>query len=60
LEARTQRRRTRSESELFPQQVRGQHSVGRHPREVRWTVTPREGKDSDNSDSRKTVVILMF
>ena len=31
---------------------RDQHSVGGHPREVRWTVTPSEGKDSDSSDSR--------
>ena len=27
---------------------RDQHSVGGHPREVRWTVTPSEGKDSDS------------
>ena len=39
---------------------RDQHSVGGHPREVRWTVTPSEGKDSDSSDSRKTFIILMF
>ena len=25
-------------------------SVGGHPREVRWTVTPSERKDSDSSD----------
>ena len=31
---------------------RDQHSVGGHPREVRWTVTPSKGKDSDSSDSR--------
>ena len=28
--------------------------------EVRWTVTPSEGKDSDASDSRKTFIILYF
>ena len=31
---------------------RDQHSVGGHPREVRWTATPSKGKDSDFSDSR--------
>jgi len=36
------------------------HSVRRHPREVRWTVTPSKGKDSDSNDSRKTFIILMF
>ena len=35
-------------------------SVGGHPREVRWTVTPSEGKDSDSSDSRKTFINFMF
>ena len=35
-------------------------SVGGHPREVRGTVTPSEGKDSDSSDSRKTFIILIF
>ena len=34
---------------------RDQHSVGGHPRQVRWTVTPREAKDSDSSDSRKNI-----
>ena len=38
---------------------RDQHSVGHH-REVRWTVTPREGKDSDSSDSRKTFIIIII
>ena len=28
--------------------------------EVRWTVTPSKGKDSESSDSRKTFIILMF
>ena len=37
-----------------------QHGLGKHPREVRGTVTPSEGKDSDSSDSRKTFIILMF
>ena len=37
-----------------------QRSVRGHPREVRWTVTPSEGKDYDSSDSRKTSIILMF
>ena len=27
-----------------------QQSVGGHPREVRWTVTASEGKDSDSND----------
>jgi len=39
---------------------RDQHSVGGHPREVRWTVTPSEGSDTDSSDSRKTFITLMF
>jgi len=39
---------------------RDQYSVGGHPREVRWTVTPSEGRDSDSTNSRKTVIILMF
>ena len=39
---------------------RDPHSVGRHPREVKWTVTPREGNGSDSSDSRKAFIILMF
>ena len=39
---------------------RDQHIVGGHLREVRWTVTPSKGKDSDSSDSRKTFIILMF
>jgi len=60
LEARTHRSRTRLEPELPPQQVRDQHSVGGHPKEVRWTVAPNEGKDSYRSDSRKTFIILMF
>ena len=37
---------------------RDQHSVGGHPREVRWTVTPSEGKDPDSRDSRKTFTIM--
>ena len=39
---------------------RNQHSVRGHPREVKWTVPPNEGKDSDSSDSRKTFNILIF
>ena len=39
---------------------RDRHRVGGHPREVSWTVTPSEGKDSDSTDSRKTFFILMF
>ena len=35
-------------------------SVGGHPREVRWTVTPSKGNHSDSSDSRKTFIILTF
>ena len=35
--------------------TRDQHSAGGHPREVRWTVTPSEGKDSDSSDSTCSV-----
>ena len=55
-----QRSRTRLESELPHSRSRDQHGVGGHPREVRWTVISREGKDSDSSDSRKTFIILMF
>ena len=36
---------------------RDQYSVRGHPREF---VTLSEGKDSDSSDSRKTLIILMF
>ena len=39
---------------------RYQHKDERYPKEVRWTVIPSKGKDSDNSDSRKTCIILMF
>jgi len=60
LEARTKRSRTRLESELPHNRSRDKHSIGGHPREVRWTVTPSEGKDSDSSDSRKTFIILFF
>jgi len=60
VEARTHRSRTRLESELPYNKSRDQHSVGGHPREVRWTVIPSEGKNSNSSDSRKTFIILMF
>jgi len=39
---------------------RDQHSVGGHSREVRWTVTPSEGKDSESSDSIKTFFDYIF
>ena len=39
---------------------RDQRRVGGHPREMRWTVTPSKGKDSDITDSRKTFIILIF
>ena len=39
---------------------RDQLNAGGHLGEVRWTVTPSKGKDSDSSDSRKTLIILMF
>ena len=38
---------------------RDQRSVGGHPVEVKWTVTPSKGNISDSSDSR-TFIILMF
>jgi len=58
---RTHRRRIRLESELPPHsRPRDHHSVGGHPREVRLTVTPSEGENSDSSDSRKAFIILMF
>ena len=38
---------------------REQHSVGGRSREVRWTVSPRDGKVSDSSDS-KVFIFLMF
>lgn len=38
----TQRSKTRLESESPHNRSRDQHSVGGHPREVRWTVTPSE------------------
>jgi len=60
LEAKTHRSRTRLESELPHSRSRDQHSVGGHPREAKWAVTPREGKDCDSSDSRKTFIILIF
>ena len=37
---------------------RDQRFVGEDPREIRWTVTAREGKDSDSNDSRKYVLFL--
>ena len=52
--------RTRLESELPPQQVHRSPQCWRNPRDVRWTVTPREGKDSGSSDSRKTFIFLML
>ena len=58
METRTHKSRTRLESELPHSRSRDQHSVGGHPREVKRTVTPSEGKDSDSSDSRKTFIIL--
>ena len=39
---------------------RDQRIVGEHPMEVRGTVTPSEGKDSDSTDSRKTSIILVL
>ena len=61
LMARTQRSRTWLESELPPHsRPWDQNSGGGHPRKVRSTMTPREGKDSESSDSRKTFIILMF
>ena len=39
---------------------RDQHSIGGHLREVRWTVTPSKGKDSDSSDSRQNSLFLFF
>ena len=44
-------------SELPSQQVQRSAQCWR---EVRWTVTPNEGKDSDSSDSRKTFITLIF
>ena len=35
-------------------------SVMEHPREVRSTVTLSKGKDSDSSDSRKAIILLLF
>ena len=60
MEVRTHRSRTRLEAELPPQRARGQRSVGGHPGEGRWPVTPSKDKDLDSSDSRTTFVILMF
>ena len=35
---------------------RDECSVREHPREAKWTVTPREGKDADSSDLRKIFI----
>ena len=59
LGGKNKRSRTRLESELPYSRSRDQHSVGGRPRKVRWTVTPREGKDSDSNDSRKTFIIVL-
>ena len=32
--------------------------MGGHPREMKWTVTPSEGKDPDSSDLRETFIIF--
>ena len=60
IEGKTYRSRTRLKSELLHSRSGDQHSVGGHTMEVRWTVIPSIGKDSDNSDSRKTCIILIF
>ena len=39
---------------------RDQQSVGGHGREVRWAVSPREGKDPDSSDKKKHSLLLSF
>ena len=52
------RSRTRLEFELPHNRSRDQHSVGGHPREMKWTVTPSEGKDPDSSDLRETFIIF--
>ena len=55
------RSRTILESGLPPHRSRDHHSVGGHPREVRWTVTPSKGKDPDSSDSKtKTTTKNLF
>jgi len=54
FEARTHRSRTRYTAGPDISSVAG------HPKEVRRSVTPSKGKDSDGSDSRKTFIILMF
>ena len=59
MEVRPHSSRTRLEAELPPQRARGQRSVGGHPGEGRWPVTPSKGKDPDSRDSG-TFVILMF
>ena len=59
MEARIYKSRTRLESELPPNKSRDKCSVGGYPREVRWTVTPREGKDANSRDSSKTFIIFI-
>jgi len=58
LAARTHRRRTRLVAPTAGPEISAvlEGILG----EVRWTVTPSEGKDSDSSDSEKTFIILMF
>ena len=55
----TQRRTTRLESESPHNRSRDQHSVGGHPREVRWTVTPSEGKDSLTAVTQEKHLLLL-
>ena len=37
---------------------RDQHSVGGHPREVRWTVTPSEGRTLTEVTQEKCLLFL--
>jgi len=60
LEVRTQRNRTRLESELPPQQVQRSAQCWRASEGGEVTVTPSEGKDSDSSDSTKTFILIFW
>ena len=60
LGGKNRQERTRLESELPTQQGQRPAQCWRAHREARCMETPREGKDADSQDPRKTFIILIF
>ena len=60
LQARTDRSRTRLESETPLQQVQRSATVGGHPREVRWTVLPVRERTLSAETQEKHLLFLCF